>query len=99
MANITILETLNRLKEKGIETAGYGNRSLLEISRKSSKKRPAFVKIAISDEDAEWLMKSLNPSNEKGMATFYLIVVPWDKCREVFAEERAREAQTIKEVV
>lgn len=87
MAN-SILELLNKLHEQGIEIGAYaGYKNMLEVTARRSKKRPAFVKMAISDDDAE---KMLNSPDGKILLTPCLILLPADKVYEIINEAKER---------
>lgn len=94
MADLTIVDLLNKLEEKGTKISGYfGVKGLMEISTRT-KRRSGFVKIAINDNHAKQL---LNPKKE-GDTTLCLLILPWDKVKEVFDEERAKEKSDLEEV-
>lgn len=46
------------------------NSNMMQISRASSKRRPAYVKLSINDDDAEKLLRPIQPS---GAQAFIII--------------------------
>lgn len=54
----SILQVLNKIDSEGFEIgAFYGNKHIMEISAKT-KRKPAWVKLAITEEVAQKLMSS-----------------------------------------
>ena len=82
---MTIDELTNKFREKGQDIMGmFGFRYVLEVSR-MTKKKPAYVKLAIDDRMAEMLLTT----DDKGsMGIPYLMVFPGPETRQFFEEAR-----------
>ena len=90
--DMSILELLNKLHKQGVEIAAYaGDKNTLEISARASKKRPAFIKMTISDDDAENILNP--PDRKKPLLTPCLILLPSDKMHEIIKDIKEVTAQ------
>ena len=82
---MTVDDLFNKFRDKGHELLGmFGYRYVMEVSRKT-KKKPAFVKMAIDDRMAEMLLER----DGKGwLGIPYLVVFPGPETRRFFEEAK-----------
>jgi hypothetical protein len=82
---MTIDELFKKFEEKGQDLMTmFGFRYVMEVSR-ATKKKPAYLKMAIDDRMAEMLLES---DSDGPLGIPYLTVFPGTETRQFFKEAR-----------